>query len=148
MALSFVELRSEAELLEAWPVMSELRDGIGEATYLDRLAIARKRGYRLFALRRDDVIAALAGVEVLTTLASGRHLYVWDLVTTAAERSRGHGKRTIEHLVTLARDEACERIMLDSATWRVDAHRFYEERAGFEKVGYTFRRDIAGEVST
>lgn len=144
MSTDFVELSGEAELRLAWPVMRELRDRIDEQTYLERAAIAVARGYRLLALRVDGGIVSLAGFDVLTTLSQGRHLYVWDLVTAAAERSRGHGAAMIERLVVIARDEGCATIALDSALWRVEAHRFYEERAGFEKTGYTFLRRIDG----
>jgi GNAT superfamily N-acetyltransferase len=58
-------------------------------------------------------------------LYSGRTLYVDDLVTDAASRSRGQGDRLFDWLVARARARGCEEFSLDSGTQRVDAHRFY-----------------------
>jgi len=52
-------------------------------------------------------------------------MYVDDLVTDEAMRSRGFGKRMIEWLVEQARSEGCKTFSLDSGTHREAAHAFY-----------------------
>ena len=58
-------------------------------------------------------------------LAVGRHVYVDDLVTDAASRSRGYGKAILDWLKAEATRLGCARLQLDSGTQRQDAHAFY-----------------------
>ena len=51
----------------------------------------RRRATGLLAVRDDGAIKALAGIAHLTNLYYGRHIWVYDLITTAAERSKGYG---------------------------------------------------------
>jgi GNAT superfamily N-acetyltransferase len=62
---------------------------------------------------------------VLNVLWSGKTLYVDDLVTDEANRSRGFGEAMIAWLVAQARSEGCKTFSLDSGTQRQAAHAFY-----------------------
>ena len=88
MPAEVVELRSEAEMREAFPVIRELHGGLDERRYLDLLAEMVPAGYRLFAVRAPSgEVVAVAGVQVLTNLYYERHLYVYDLVATESARA-------------------------------------------------------------
>lgn len=81
------ELRSEAEIEEAYHIMCELHDAPDEMI---------PASYRLFALRVNGAIAALADAQVLTNRYYGRHFY--GLVMTkenspTGERGRLHRPR-------------------------------------------------------
>jgi GNAT superfamily N-acetyltransferase len=141
--MEIVELRSEIELREAFPVMRELRTHLDEARYLALLRVMMPRGYRLLAVRDSGRIVALAGIEVMTNLYNDRHVWVYDLVTTAGERSRGHGRRLLTHVEQLGRSEGCTMIALSSGLQRLDAHRFYERHMGFEPVSYSFNKRLS-----
>ncbi|HET7482051.1 MAG TPA: GNAT family N-acetyltransferase, partial [Actinomycetota bacterium] len=62
--------------------------------------------------------------------------------TTAQGRSRGYGLELLRHIEDLARREGCETVALSSGLQRADAHRFYLDKAGFEKVSYTFKKTL------
>ena len=51
MPIELVELRSEAELGEAFPVIRELHHELDERRYANLLAEMISNGYRLFAIR-------------------------------------------------------------------------------------------------
>jgi len=137
------ELLTKAEFREAFPVMQELRAHLDLHTFMDLVSEALAEGYQLFALRDEhDEIVALAGVVVSTNLAYGRHLYVRDLVTTSYARSQGYGERLLAYLEDHARSEECDSVWLDSGFQRTEAHRFYEQKVGYSKTGYTFRKVI------
>ena len=142
MPAEVVELRSEAEMREAFPVIRELHGGLDEPRYLGLLAEMVPAGYRLFAVRAPsgEVVAA-AGVQVLTNLYYERHLYVYDLVATEEARSAGHGGRLMDHLEDLARSEGCKYVALACGREREGALRFYERR-GFERPGYSMRKAL------
>jgi ribosomal protein S18 acetylase RimI-like enzyme len=65
---------------------------------------------------------------VSENLVRGRHLYVDDLVTDAAARSRGHGDALFDALVAEARRQGCAWLVLDSGLENGAAHRFYFRR--------------------
>lgn len=70
-------------------------------------------------------VAAVAGWRLNACTSAGRLLYVDDLVTDAAVRSRGYGELLLGHLRRRADELGCSRLELDSGVQRFDAHRFY-----------------------
>lgn len=60
--MEIVELRSEAELKEAFPVVGELHGDLDERKYAQLLAEMVQSGYRMFAVRDEGEVAAVAGV--------------------------------------------------------------------------------------
>ncbi len=136
------ELASEAERRAAFPVVKQLRDHLDEETYLEYLERMTADGYRLFGLFSDGKIAAVAGVDILTNMYYGRHLWVFELVTDSAHRSKGFGEELLQYLTKWAESRGCEKIALSSGLQRTDAHRFYEERADMEKASYVFTLDV------
>lgn len=136
------ELVSKAEWREAFPVMNQLRTHLDEETYLRYLDEMTADGYRLFGLFSEGELAALAGVDITTNMYYGRHLWVFELVTDSAHRSKGFGERLLRFLREWAETRGCEKIALSSGLQREDAHRFYEERTGMDRASYVFTLDL------
>jgi GNAT superfamily N-acetyltransferase len=129
---------SDAEIAACHPVMQELRPHLDEGTFVHRVQRQREAGYRLAYLEDGGRPVAVAGFRLAENLAWGRFLYVDDLATLAARRSRGHGAALLRWLVAQARDARCDELHLDSGVQRKDAHRFYE-REGMELTSFHFR---------
>jgi GNAT superfamily N-acetyltransferase len=137
------ELTTDDEFVEAFPVMNELRtDLMNVEEYRKTLDAMRTGGYRLFAAVDGDRYVALAGVAIRTNFYYGRFLYVYDLITSESERSKGHGKLLLDHLEQLARADGCQTIALSSGVQRKDAHRFYEEKMGYDRPSYVFKKEL------
>jgi len=98
-------------------------------------------GLRLAFLQAEDQVRAVAGYRIHDLLFSGRTLYVDDLVTRAADRSRGFGGELFDWLVAEARRENCHAFTLDSGVQRYDAHRFYM-RERMKISSYHFALDL------
>ncbi len=79
----------------------------------------------------------MAGFRVIEFLAYGRFLYVDDLVTAEDVCSERHGKRMLDWLVRVAREEYYSTLQLDSGVQRHAAHRFYF-REGMKISSYHF----------
>ena len=139
--MEIVELKSEAELKEAFPVIRELHHELDEERYLELLAEMVPNGYRMFAVRDSGEVAAVVGIQVLTNLYYELHLYVYDLVVTAGTRSKGYGRALMEHVESVAREEGCKYVALACGREREGALRFYE-RLGFERPGYSMRKAL------
>ena len=108
--------------------------------------IQRKDGYRLIASFEDDEpeqAAAAAGFRIRQNLASGRHLYVDDLITREDRRGRGHADALFEWMFEEGRRLDCPIFELDSGVGpeRADAHRFYF-RHGLRIASYHFARRL------
>ena len=143
MTVEVRELTEAEELKLAYPVMNELRTHLVDVDdYEATLAEMRAGGYRLFAAVEDDTYVALAGIAIRTNFYYGRFLYVYDLVTSEKARSKGHGKLLLDHLEELARADGCQTIALSSGVQRSDAHRFYENKMGYDRVSYVFKKAL------
>src|SRR5215210_961016 len=138
-AVEIIELRSKAEFEQAFPVVRELHVELNERKYAELLAEMVPTGYRMFAVREEGELAAVAGMQVITNMYYERHLY--DLVATARARSKGHGAALMRHVEYFARGEGCKYVALACGKEREGALRFYE-RLGFERPGYTMRKAL------
>lgn len=128
---------SDQEIAACFPVMHQLRPHLTPDAFLARVRSQQPAGYRLAYLEVAGRPVAVAGFRVSESLVSGRFLYVDDLVTLDAERSKGHGAQLLEWLLDQARAEGCQELELDSGIQRKDAHRFYQ-REGLTIRSYHF----------
>ena len=132
---------TDTEIAACYPVMRELRPHIAEDQFLSRVRRQEKAGYRLAFMEEPDGLVAVAGFRVGENLAWGRFLYVDDLVTLPAFRSKGHGARLLSWLKEHAAKEGCRQIHLESGIQRKGAHRFYE-REGMTMASFHFVESI------
>ncbi len=142
-SLTIRELQSRKEIIEAFPVMRQLRTHLDESSYLDLVSEAQvKEGYRLFALFSGNHIVAVIGFQPMINLYYGRHIWVCDLVTDANTRSEGYGEKLLSYVHKWANENKYENIALSSGLQRTDAHRFYENKMDYDKVSYVFKKSL------
>jgi GNAT superfamily N-acetyltransferase len=134
-------LRSEQDLMRAFPVVRELHRDLTEEHYAELLAEMRPQGYRLFAAWEGGEIVAVAGVVVLTNLYYGCHAFVYDLVTKEGAKSGGYGEALMDHVEEFGRAAGCEKAALACGCEREVALRFYERR-GYGRPNYAMRKDL------
>jgi GNAT superfamily N-acetyltransferase len=133
---------TDVEIADCFPVMRELRPHIAENQFLSQIRSQMNSGYRLAFVQDTDGVVAVAGFRVGENLTWGRFLYVDDLVTLPAHRSKGYGTRLRSWLKEVAATESCKQMHLDSGIQRKDAHRFYE-REGMAIAGFHFVENVA-----
>lgn len=127
---------------DLFPVLCELRPHLTAESFAEIYEEGHPQGLRFTAVYDGDRCVAVAGWRLVATAVAIRKLYVDDLVTTAAERSRGHGKALLDELDRRARAAGCRALDLDSAVERRDAHRFYD-REGLARTAYHFARMLS-----
>ena len=137
------QLLTEAEWLDGFSLLQQLRQHLTKESFLKVFPQMQKEGYKLFALYDQDEMVAIAGVNILTNFYDGRHLYVYDLVTHPTKRSNGYGEQLLRYLHEWGKEQQCIKLVLSSGLWRYNAHRFYEEKMGYEKVYYVFSTPLA-----
>ena len=127
------ELRSDHDIVAAFPLMATLRDRIKHDTFLAEVRRQQCEGYRLLGGFEGDRLLVLAGVRRSHTLSRGEHLFIDDLVTAESLRGRGFGRVMMRLLAKQAAAEGISRLYLDS---RSSARGFYE------RLGFTFLSSI------
>ncbi len=92
----------------------------------------------------DSKIVGFASLTVKGNLWQEGYLgHIDELVVDEPYRRQGIGTRLLEHMIDLARRMDCRRIEVESALYRTDAHKFYEQR-GFENRAYLFSKALQG----
>lgn len=116
---------TDEEIAHCFPVMQQLRDHLIEENFLVQVRRMQAEGYHLAFLEDAGEVKALGGFRIFEMFARGRFMYVDDLVTHAADRSKGYGDAMLDWLAEYAKRQACEYLNLDSGVHRFGAHRFY-----------------------
>ena len=118
--------------------MRQLRPALLAEEFAGRIQMQQAEGYQLAYVEQGGVVVSCAGFRLQTMLWAGKALYVDDLVTDSALRSRGHGEALLHWLIALAREAGCNTFMLDSGTHRHEAHAFYF-RQGLKITDFHFK---------
>ena len=118
---------SAAEIQQCLPVMRQLRPHIQADSFVLQVQQQMQIGYQLAYLQNSQIIA-VAGFNITTNLAWGKHLYIADLIVDAQYRSKAYGETLFTWLVKYAKDRNCQQLHLDSGVQRFAAHRFYQRQ--------------------
>ncbi|MGH2906011.1 MAG: GNAT family N-acetyltransferase [Solirubrobacterales bacterium] len=132
----------DADIDAVYPVIHQLREHLERDTFADRYrSIYEGANYRIVVVQVDDEVRGAAGFRFIENLYAGSTLYIDDLVTADAWRSKGYGGVLVKYLEQIAIDIGANAIRLDSAIHRTDAHRFYE-REGFKFTSKHYMRAL------
>ncbi|MFJ3390717.1 MULTISPECIES: GNAT family N-acetyltransferase [Lysinibacillus] len=142
MTIAIKKLTTQQEWMEAYYVMVQLRTELTVEKYLQLLKEMTQDGYLLFALYENKNIVAVAGLSWRVNFYSERHIFVYDLVTDEEYRSLGYGEILLHYLHKWGKENGAHYIALESGIQRTSAHRFYEDRLGYEKWCFSFRKAL------
>jgi len=117
--------KTDEEINGCYETMSQLRPNIKKEEFLSRVREQERTGYTLAFGQDSGRVVSAAGFRFVETLAWGKFLYVDDLVTDEAQRSKGYGDKMIDWLMEYAKENQCKEFHLDSGVQRFSAHRFY-----------------------
>jgi GNAT superfamily N-acetyltransferase len=117
---------NDADIVRCFAVMKHLRPHLTTAEdFLARIRRMQRENFHLAFVEEGEAVRAVAGYRFIENLVAGKNLYVDDLITDPAQRSRGHGRALLAWLAEQARARDCKTLELDSGVQRADAHRFY-----------------------
>lgn len=142
MTVAIKQLTTQQEWMEAYYVLVQLRTELTVEKYLQLLKEMTQDGYLLFALYENTNIVAVAGLSWRVNFYSERHIFVYDLVTDEKYRSLGYGEILLHYLHKWGKENGAHHIALESGIQRTSAHRFYEDRLGYEKWYFYFRKAL------
>ena len=139
--MMIIEAVTDQEIERCFPVMRQLRAHIDGETFVASIRKLEEEGYVLAYLEENGEIKSVAGFREQTNFFLGKHLYVEDLVTDEAARSKGYGEMLFAWLCERGRQSGCSAIDLDSGTQRHGAHKFYLSR-DMRIACYHFVKDL------
>ena len=92
----------------------------------------------MYAMEDDGKIIAFLHTHYSLQLCRADMIAeIRELVVDEGYRDKGYGKSLLAYAVNKVREKGIDMIEILSSSYRVDAHRFYENN-GFEKTGYRF----------
>ena len=134
-----------ADAAHAFVAMAELRRLADLKSFLERVAVQQREGYRLVGSfeEGDHDAAGVAGFRSGHFLAWGHVIYVDDLSTRAKYRGKGHGGALMDWLIAEAKRLGCDQLHLDSGVGpdRENAHRLYMNK-GMRISAHHFQIDL------
>lgn len=137
------EAKSAHDLRAAFPIIHQLRTNLDEQTFIELATEAKEKdGYKIYSLYDDGEIAAVVGFMPRITLYTGRTVMISELVTDSNKRSKGYGQHLLSLVHNWAKENGYKSVSLTSKIGRVDAHRFYEEKMGYVKKSYNFKKKL------
>lgn len=129
-----------AWLQRAESVHRQLRTAL-PTDYAAKMQRVFNGGGRMLVVTEGELVRGVAIYRIFEDTFNGLNLYVDDLVTDEAERSRGVGHALLSHLQTLAQRAGCQAFTLDSGTQRERAHKFYF-REGMTIMSFHFGKRV------
>lgn len=133
---------SDVDVERIYPILHQLRDQLSFEDFCERYRETfEASNYRIIGVFVGDELRAIAGFRFILNMAVGNALYIDDLVVSSEWRSKGYGAELVKYLEGVAVAIGVDAIRLDSATHRLDAHRFYE-REGFYFYSKHFVREL------
>ncbi|MDR0564742.1 MAG: GNAT family N-acetyltransferase [Azoarcus sp.] len=148
MTLSIITFNNMAGDAAQWlpkaePVHRQLRDQLppGTDAYRAVLEEVLQGGASLSLAVEGEAVRGVALWRIIYNTYEQRRLYIDDLVTDAAFRSRGVGHALLDWLENQAKALSCTVLALDSGVQRSGAHRFYF-REGFTIPSFCFRKKL------
>ena len=113
------------DIASCWEALSVLRPMLKEAEFVNQIKAMQQEGYILLYISDDDKVVSIAGYRFCTMLYCGKMLYIDDLSTLENSRGKGYASILLKHIYTIAKEQNCQSVQLDSGHTRTDAHKLY-----------------------
>jgi GNAT superfamily N-acetyltransferase len=127
---------------KVFAVVKELRPHLELADFKHLVTLAHAAdGYRIVVAEAKGEVQAVMGYRILHDLVHGTHLYIDDLVTAKAHRSKGLGAQLLKHAEAEARRLGVTNLRLCTGVDNKDGQRFYE-REGWETRSIVFKKKV------
>jgi GNAT superfamily N-acetyltransferase len=142
MNMEFMELQTEQDREESFPVFKELVPQLVKEEFLQAFQHEILSPHKVFGLRVSGELVSVAAVWVLMTGLLDKILWIYAFVTKQGMRSRGFGKELFLGFEDYAKREEFTEIRVH--THREEALEFWKKKIGFETFSTVLRKPIGG----
>ncbi len=96
----------------------------------------------LVAILDDVKVIGMISMMFLSRLNRNTlEMYVPELIVYEKYHNKGIGKKLINFCISVAKENNCHRIRLESGNLRTESHKFYKH-LGFEQSGFSFTKNL------
>lgn len=138
--MEVTELKTPGELAAAFEILRELVPRLDRENFLEAHRDPLLAPHKPFGLTVSGKLVSVAAAWMLMTGLGDRLLWVYALVTTERERSRGFGRKLMTALEDFGKREGVSEIRVH--TNRERAIDFYEKKAGFSAFSTLLHRKM------
>ncbi|MBL7715484.1 MAG: GNAT family N-acetyltransferase [Bdellovibrionales bacterium] len=136
------ETQSESDLRSAFSILKELRKDLNWDDFLSLYDKAKDAdGYGLWLAFETEKPVGVMGMRILYDYVHGKHLYIDDLVTTEAARSKGIGSKMLKFAEGYCAETNCNLLRLSTGTENEGGKKFYA-REGWTLRSVTFKKKL------
>ena len=125
-------------LKQLWP---DSNLDYGDLHMVFQKALGSESQRLIVGLIQDQIVGFCSMTLKNNFWQSGNLGFVDELIVDKKFRGQGIGKSLLEKMTSIAKENGCKRIELDSAFHRKEAHVFYEKN-GFESRAYLFSKKL------
>jgi len=100
------------ELYDVYEVLSELRD-LEYDEFENLIYEMRDMHYTMIGIIDKDKLISFAGVTIQTTFKNGRHLMVFDFITSSSYDKEKYDSMMREYLYDYAKMSMCDKVIYD-----------------------------------
>lgn len=125
METEIVHIKNEDEIASCFDVFKVLRPHLDKQRFMSQVLRQKEQSFQIIVVKARDKICSAAGYRFSEHLAWGKILYVDDLITLPECRGNGFAALLIDHLISIAKDNDCQQLHLDTGHQRHSAHKLY-----------------------
>ena len=141
-AIIIVNLDSLEDMLQAFPLVQQVYPKMDLATYRSNVAeMMAMSNFKMIGAIYDGKLVGVSGYFILRMLYCGRYLQASNFVVDQNNRGFGIGRKILQHLEELARENDCNKLVLDSYTENKKSHPLYFSE-DFYVRGFHFMKDL------
>ena len=137
---SFVELKSEADLDQAFHVLKELNSSIDLKIFMTSYTHPWSTNRHLYGIKQNQELISVAEVWLLINGLNEKIFWINAFITKQQFRSQGYGRFLNEKLLELAVEMNCTEIRVHAH--RKSAQKCWTTNQGFEEFSIIYRNKI------
>ena len=142
MAILIKELASKEEMLTSFSLVNQMYEKMSYDEFSAALnEMIKRNDYKMVAAFLDGKMIGVCGYWIALMLYCGRYLQASTLVVDSNIRGKGVGRKILHHLEKKAKEENCQKLVLDSYTENKKSHSLYF-RENFYIRGFHFMKDL------
>ncbi len=116
------------DLKRFFELLKELRPHLTLVSFKKIFSEAQKSSsYQMIGIEDETGLVALMGYRILHDFVHGKHIYIDDLVSKEASRSKGYGTILLKHAEEIAKENGCTNLRLCTGIENEAGKKFYEK---------------------
>jgi len=142
MEIEIKELTKKEEMLTTFPLIAQIYPKMTLEKFSTALDEMMSRdNYKIVAAFLDEKMVGISGYWISYMLYCGRYLQACNFFVEEQSRKNGVGKKILDYLEQKARQEKCDKFVLDSYTENKRSHPLFF-REGFYVRGLHFMKNV------